>query len=75
MRLFYILNDYSQILIIMSSYELGAYEALQWAWSVLRDTEEKSSSVKEVKKEIFEKLKILGNGKKINLREQALIKK
>ena len=58
----------------MSNYENGAYEALQWAWNMLRDNEENPHGVKVAKKIIYDKLVILGDGDKVSFRN-LLIKK
>ncbi len=50
----------------MASYENGAYEALQWAWIILKRCQEDPNAVVEARHEISEKLSDLGKGMKIN---------
>ena len=52
----------------MASYENGAYEALQWAWLILKRCQEDPGAVEDVRHEISEKLSELGKGIKINFR-------
>lgn len=56
---------------VMTSYENGAYEALQWAWMMLKKYQEDPNSVENARLEICEKLTHLGEGQKINFREQV----
>jgi len=53
----------------MASYENGAYEALQWAWMILKRCQEDPNAVEEARHEISEKLSDLGKGRKINFRQ------
>jgi hypothetical protein len=54
----------------MANYENGAYEALQWAWIMLKKYRESPNTVEKAIDEIKEKLSHLGEGHKINFREQ-----
>jgi len=51
---------------VMSSYENGAFEALHWAWKVLKQSEDDSESVETVKQAIVEKLSLLRQGSNYN---------
>ncbi len=52
----------------MSTYEIGAFEALEWAWNILRVQE----NVRETDAEsrIKEMLFRLGSGNPVNFRQQ-----
>lgn len=54
----------------MSNYENGAYEALQWVWSILREVEDKPFAMKEARRVIHDKLILIGDGNKISFRKQ-----
>ena len=51
----------------MSTYEIGAFEALEWAWNVLRteDSEDKA----EATTQIWEMLFKLGSGTQIDFNQ------
>jgi hypothetical protein len=53
----------------MSNYEIGAYDALQWAWKILGNADETAQSIDEVRVEIINKLKIIREGKGISFKE------
>jgi hypothetical protein len=47
----------------MSNYNIGAYEALQWAWKVLRENEHNPESISEAKKIISDEMVEISEGK------------
>lgn len=47
----------------MSNYNIGAYEALQWAWNVLRENEKKPESISEAKRIISDEMAEISKGK------------
>lgn len=55
----------------MASYENGAYEALQWAWHILREYDNQSNGIEDARNAIREKLSMLGNGDKIQFKDIA----
>jgi len=56
----------------LSTYEVGAFEALEWAWNILR--EKSDVNVEDTTKLILEMLFTLGSGRQVNfqLRTNAL---
>jgi hypothetical protein len=52
----------------MSNYEIGAYEALQWTWKLLRNIKKNPNAIQVAQQVIDEKLKVIGAGNKINFR-------
>jgi hypothetical protein len=56
----------------MASYEIGAYEALHWAWAMLNNIHDDSDAIIDARKEIKQKLSHLGhNGDTEFLRQYA----
>ncbi|MFH2112287.1 MAG: hypothetical protein ABIJ47_13625 [Candidatus Bathyarchaeota archaeon] len=54
----------------MSNYEMGAFEALEWAWNLLR-TQSSGGSVNEATVRIQEMLFTLGSGNPVNFRQKT----
>jgi len=54
----------------MSNYEMGAFEALEWAWNLLR-TQNSGESVNEATVRIQEMLFTLGSGSTVNFRQKT----
>lgn len=55
------------MLIIMSTYEIGAFEALEWAWNVLRteDVENKAHATTLIQEMLFK----LGSGSQVDFKQ------
>ena len=53
----------------MSTYEIGAFEALEWAWNLLRENDE--VNIEDATKHIQEMLLTLSNGTQVNFRQKA----
>jgi len=54
----------------MSNYEMGAFEALEWAWNLLR-AQSNGGSVNEATIHIQEMLFTLGSGSTVNFRQKT----
>lgn len=54
----------------MSTYEIGAFEALEWAWNMLRIG--KSGDLDDVSRSIQDMLSILGSGSEINFHQKTM---
>ena len=54
----------------MSTYEIGAFEALEWAWNMLRIG--KSGDLDDVSRNIQDMLSILGSGSEINFHQKTM---
>lgn len=52
----------------MSTYEIGAFEALEWAWNLLRVSSD--VSVEEATDHIQEMLYTLGSGAQVDFRQR-----
>jgi len=52
----------------MSTYEIGAFEALEWAWNILRTQESAGSS--DAANKIKEMLFKLGSGSPVDFKQQ-----
>ena len=50
----------------MSTYEMGAFDALEWAWHILR----KEESIDDAKVSIQDTLYEMGKGVKVNFQEK-----
>jgi len=48
----------------MASYESGAYEALHWAWLMLKKVRKDPDSIDKARAEIKDKLSLIGNSGK-----------
>jgi hypothetical protein len=55
----------------VSNYKIGAFEALQWAWHLLRSYRDKPSGVDEARKAIQEVLADMGKGAEVNFWEET----
>ena len=53
----------------MSTYEIGAFEALEWAWNLLRVNE--GVNIEDATKHIQEMLLTLSNGTQVNFQQRA----
>ena len=53
----------------MSNYQIGAFEALQWAWHMLREYRDQPSGVHEARKAIQDFLINMGKGDQVDFRE------
>ncbi len=55
------------LLISMSTYEIGAFEALEWAWNVLRteDLESKDEATTRIQEMLFK----LGSGTQVDFKQ------
>lgn len=58
-------------MIRMSDYQIGAFEALEWAWHILREYDNQSNGIEDARNAIREKLSMLGNGDKIQFKDIA----
>ncbi|UCH57598.1 MAG: hypothetical protein JSV18_01365 [Candidatus Bathyarchaeota archaeon] len=54
----------------MSNYQIGASEALQWAWHMLRNCRDRPSGVEEARRAIQDVLSTMGRGAEVNFREE-----
>ena len=54
----------------MSNYQIGAFEALQWAWHMLRNYKDQPSGVDEARKAIQDVLLNMGKGDQVDFLEQ-----
>jgi len=54
----------------VSNYEIGAFEALEWAWNMLRV--DKTSDLDEVSRNIQDMLSLLGDGSEINFHQKTM---
>ena len=50
----------------MSNYRVGAFEALEWAWHMLRNFRDSPGGVEEARRAIQEVLADMGNGNDMN---------
>ncbi len=53
-----------------SSYKMGVFEALEWAWHLLRTQKEHSGSVDEAYKTVQELLARVGRGGNVDFRTE-----
>ena len=53
-----------------SSYQMGAFEALEWAWHLLRTQKEHSGSIDEAFSNVQELLAKVGKGGEIDFRKE-----
>jgi hypothetical protein len=54
----------------ISNYQIGAFEALQWAWHMLRNFKDQPSGVDEARKAIQDVLQNMGKGDQVDFQEQ-----
>lgn len=50
----------------MSNYRVGAYEALEWAWHMLRSYRDRPGGVEEARRTIQEMLANIGKGDEVD---------
>jgi len=55
----------------MSDYQIGAFEALEWAWHILKEYDNQPNGVENARNAIREKLSMLGKGNKIQFKDIA----
>jgi len=55
----------------MSDYQIGAFEALKWAWHILGEYDNQSNGIEDARNVIREKLSMLSKGNKIQFKEIA----
>jgi hypothetical protein len=55
---------------VLSNYQTGAFEALEWTWYMLRSYKNKPSGLDKARKNIQEILANIGNGDMVNFQEQ-----
>ncbi len=53
----------------MSTYEVGAFEALEWAWNLLRVND--GVNIEDAAKHIQDMLMTLSNGTPVNFQQRA----
>jgi hypothetical protein len=53
----------------VSNYKIGAYEALEWAWHMLRNYRDQPGGVEEARKAIQQTLMDMGKGDAVNFRD------
>jgi hypothetical protein len=53
----------------MSNYQIGAFEALQWAWHMLREHRDQPGGVYEARKTIQDVLLNMGKGDQVDFQE------
>jgi hypothetical protein len=54
----------------VSSYQMGAFEALEWAWRLLKTQKEHSGSVDEAYSSVQELLAKVGKGGHVDFRKE-----
>ena len=55
----------------MSDYQIGAFEALEWVWHILREYDDQPNGIGAARNVIREKLFVLGKGNKIQFKDKA----
>jgi hypothetical protein len=50
----------------MTSYEIGAFEALQWAWHMMKEYKDNSRGISKARKAIQAVLREMGEGNLVN---------
>jgi hypothetical protein len=53
----------------VSNYKIGAFEALEWAWHMLRYYKNQPQGVDEARKEIQKILNNMGKGDEVNFKD------
>jgi hypothetical protein len=56
----------------MVSYEKGAFDALEWAWYMLRNYRDHPGGLEEAREAIKEALAEIGNGTNIDFRQRII---
>ncbi len=54
---------------IMSNYQIGAFEALEWAWHMLRTLKDSPEGVEDARRVIMDVLSDMGEGNYVNFGE------
>jgi len=54
----------------MSNYQMDAFEALQWAWHMLRSYRDQPGGVDDARQAIQQVLANMGRGDEVNFREK-----
>lgn len=55
----------------MSNYQIGAFEALEWAWHMLRSYRDQPRGVDEARRAIQNVLANMGKGDEVNFSEKV----
>ena len=55
----------------MSSYSVGAFEALEWAWHMLRGLRDRPEGVEEARRAIQEVMSEMGQGRDVKFGERT----
>ncbi len=55
----------------VTNYQVGAFEALQWAWYMLRSSSDEPRGVDEARQAIQTVLATMGGGAEVNFREET----
>lgn len=58
-------------MIRMSDYQIGAFEALKWAWHILKEYDNQPNGIEDARNVIREKLSMLGKGDKVQFKDIA----
>lgn len=56
----------------MSKYQIGAFDALQWAWYMLRNYKDHPTGIDGARSAIEEVLKGMGKGNAMNFRDKII---
>ena len=54
----------------LSSYEIGAFEALEWVWHVLRTETKPTGSIEDAYHRVQDALASMGKGNDINFKQK-----
>ncbi len=54
----------------MTNYQIGAFEALQWAWYMMKEYKDSPRGIAEARKEIQEVLQDMGEGNLVDFQSQ-----
>jgi len=55
----------------MSDYQIGAFEALEWVWHILREYDNQPNGIEDARQVIRENLFMMGKGNKIQFKDKA----
>jgi hypothetical protein len=55
---------------LTSSYEIGAFEALEWVWHMLRSEKEQPGSIEDAYKKVQDTLATIGSGSDLNFKQK-----
>jgi hypothetical protein len=56
----------------MTDYQIGAFEALQWAWHMMKEYKDSPKGISEARKAIQEILQDMGEGTLVEFHKQNL---